>query len=245
MADDNKRWIGARTRRVNLGGRDVIAEGLSDHVWTDFYHRALTASWPVFFAGSLRIFFAVEPAVRRPLPARRPPRQQHADGRFDRSVLLQRRDPRHGRLRRHASADLFRAQRRDGGNLHRHDLDRRHDRADFRALFTAASALSVRPQSRGRAARRIARADDPARQCARQYDLGRQRAAVATGDGVYQRGPAVSALSRATTGAQRESNLCLELDHFSQDRRGQSARQCRCGEPGRAGFVAAADRIGT
>ena len=56
MADDRKRWIGARTRRVNLGGRDVIAEGLSDHVWTDFYHRALTASWPVFFAGSLSIF---------------------------------------------------------------------------------------------------------------------------------------------------------------------------------------------
>ena len=59
MADGKKRWIGAPMRRVNLGGRDIVTEGLSDHVWTDFYHRASTASWPLFFAGSLSIFLVL------------------------------------------------------------------------------------------------------------------------------------------------------------------------------------------
>jgi len=59
MAQGDKRWIGARRRRVTLGGRDVITEGLSDHVWTDFYHRAMTTSWPVFFASSLSVFLTL------------------------------------------------------------------------------------------------------------------------------------------------------------------------------------------
>lgn len=59
MAAGNKRWIGVRTRRVNLGGRDIITEGLRDRAWMDFYHRAMTASWWMFFAGTLGTFMAL------------------------------------------------------------------------------------------------------------------------------------------------------------------------------------------
>jgi inward rectifier potassium channel len=32
-----------------LGGRKVIAAGLENNLWTDFYHNAMTATWPMFF----------------------------------------------------------------------------------------------------------------------------------------------------------------------------------------------------
>ncbi len=33
-----------------MGGRKVITEGLEHNLWTDFYHNAMTVSWPYFFA---------------------------------------------------------------------------------------------------------------------------------------------------------------------------------------------------
>ena len=41
---------------VNLGGREIEARGLADSYWTDRYHRAMSASWPVFFGTAAAIF---------------------------------------------------------------------------------------------------------------------------------------------------------------------------------------------
>ncbi|WP_114809437.1 ion channel [Paraburkholderia kururiensis] len=49
-----KRWRDGR--RVAFGSRVVIAHGLPLPFWQDFYHRALTVSWPMFF-GALAAFF--------------------------------------------------------------------------------------------------------------------------------------------------------------------------------------------
>ncbi len=59
MVDSRKRWLGARTRRVSLGGREIVTEGLTTRAWSDFYHRAMTASWRVFFAGTLSVFLGL------------------------------------------------------------------------------------------------------------------------------------------------------------------------------------------
>ena len=49
----------ARPRRRVLGGRRIIAEGLGRAPWTDFYHNAMTASWPRFFAALAAAFVAL------------------------------------------------------------------------------------------------------------------------------------------------------------------------------------------
>ncbi len=59
MTNGGRRWLGARTRRIRIGEREVITEGLGGRIWTDFYHRAMTASWPVFFAGTTSSFLAL------------------------------------------------------------------------------------------------------------------------------------------------------------------------------------------
>ena len=56
MADDDKRWTGARTRRVRLSGREIITEGLGESSWTDLHHRAMTVGWPLFVASGLCVF---------------------------------------------------------------------------------------------------------------------------------------------------------------------------------------------
>ncbi|MGO4871146.1 MAG: ion channel [Roseiarcus sp.] len=48
-----------RSRVRSLGGRRIIAEGLEHGLWTDFYHNAMTASWPTFFAALAAIFVAI------------------------------------------------------------------------------------------------------------------------------------------------------------------------------------------
>ena len=48
-----------RSRVRSLGGRRIIAEGLEHGLWTDFYHNAMTASWPAFFAALAAAFVAV------------------------------------------------------------------------------------------------------------------------------------------------------------------------------------------
>ncbi len=39
-----------RPRIITIAGRDFVSQGLSPRFWDDIYHRALTVSWPVFFA---------------------------------------------------------------------------------------------------------------------------------------------------------------------------------------------------
>lgn len=54
----NRRQRAERPRRLNLGGREVESYGLRTDFWSDFNHRCLTASWPVFFAGAAVLFLA-------------------------------------------------------------------------------------------------------------------------------------------------------------------------------------------
>ena len=46
-----------RTRIVTIGNRRVLTSGLAEPFLGDFYHRAMTVSWPVFFASFAAIFF--------------------------------------------------------------------------------------------------------------------------------------------------------------------------------------------
>ena len=48
-----------RSRLRSLGGRKIIAEGLEQGLWTDFYHNAMTVSWPTFFGALAAAFVAV------------------------------------------------------------------------------------------------------------------------------------------------------------------------------------------
>jgi inward rectifier potassium channel len=47
---------GRRPRMVQIGGRPFVSEGLQERVWDDFYHRALTVTWPVFFGLATSVF---------------------------------------------------------------------------------------------------------------------------------------------------------------------------------------------
>lgn len=44
-------------RTVTIAGRDIVI-GRSAGFWSDFHHRALTVSWPMFFLGAAGIFLA-------------------------------------------------------------------------------------------------------------------------------------------------------------------------------------------
>jgi inward rectifier potassium channel len=47
-----------KARIVELGGREVIAEGLRLNFWADISHRCMTASWPSFISGAALVFVA-------------------------------------------------------------------------------------------------------------------------------------------------------------------------------------------
>jgi inward rectifier potassium channel len=47
-----------KTRVVQLGGREVIAEGLRLSFWADISHRCMTATWPAFIGGAVLVFMA-------------------------------------------------------------------------------------------------------------------------------------------------------------------------------------------
>jgi inward rectifier potassium channel len=51
-----------RARVVQLGGREVITEGLYLNFWADISHRCLTASWPSFIGGAALVFTAFNAA---------------------------------------------------------------------------------------------------------------------------------------------------------------------------------------
>jgi inward rectifier potassium channel len=56
-ATPGRRPIRARIR--TLGDRRIIAEGLEGNFWTDLYHNAMTASWPVFMGMLAAAFVAL------------------------------------------------------------------------------------------------------------------------------------------------------------------------------------------
>lgn len=45
-----------RPRVLMMGGRKFVSQGFHEHLWEDFYHRALTVSWPRFFGVAICIF---------------------------------------------------------------------------------------------------------------------------------------------------------------------------------------------
>ena len=45
-----------RRHPVRVGRSEIETRGLADSVWTDRYHRAMAASWPVFFGTAVAIF---------------------------------------------------------------------------------------------------------------------------------------------------------------------------------------------
>lgn len=46
----------SKAQVVQIGGREVIAEGLHLNFWADISHRCMTASWPAFIAGAALVF---------------------------------------------------------------------------------------------------------------------------------------------------------------------------------------------
>jgi inward rectifier potassium channel len=46
----------SKARVVQIGGREVIAEGLDLTFWADISHRCMTATWPSFIAGAVLVF---------------------------------------------------------------------------------------------------------------------------------------------------------------------------------------------
>ncbi len=48
-----------RSKLIKLGGREIVSRGLVIGFWNDLYYRAMTVSWPSFFAGAAVIFLAL------------------------------------------------------------------------------------------------------------------------------------------------------------------------------------------
>ena len=56
MAKTRPSLFRRKPRIVQIGGRPFVSEGLPERLWDDFYHRALTISWPVFFGMATGVF---------------------------------------------------------------------------------------------------------------------------------------------------------------------------------------------
>ncbi|WP_114241282.1 ion channel [Dyella sp. C9] len=57
-----KQLFRQRPRTVFIGGRPFISEGLTQRMWEDIYHFALTIRWPSFFALAAAIFVLLNTA---------------------------------------------------------------------------------------------------------------------------------------------------------------------------------------
>jgi inward rectifier potassium channel len=44
---------------IRLGSREIVARGLTGGLWSDLYYRAMTVTWPAFFAGAAAIFLVL------------------------------------------------------------------------------------------------------------------------------------------------------------------------------------------
>ncbi|PXV57353.1 inward rectifier potassium channel [Dyella jiangningensis] len=53
-----RQWLD-RPRIIQIGGRPFVSEGLTQRVWDDIYHFALTIRWPTFFGLAATIFVIV------------------------------------------------------------------------------------------------------------------------------------------------------------------------------------------
>ncbi|MDR3444508.1 MULTISPECIES: ion channel [unclassified Dyella] len=51
-------WLN-RPRTIQIGGRPFVSEGLTQRIWDDIYHSALTIRWPTFFGLAAAVFLAL------------------------------------------------------------------------------------------------------------------------------------------------------------------------------------------
>lgn len=51
-------WLN-RPRTIQIGGRPFVSEGLTQRIWDDIYHFALTIRWPTFFGLAAAIFLVL------------------------------------------------------------------------------------------------------------------------------------------------------------------------------------------
>lgn len=56
MTAGRTRWWEHKPREVLIGGRRFVPKGLHENLWEDFYHRALTITWPRFFGVAIGVF---------------------------------------------------------------------------------------------------------------------------------------------------------------------------------------------
>jgi inward rectifier potassium channel len=52
----------SRSQIVRIGPREIETRGLNSGFWTDLFHRAMTVSWPLFFASAALIFLVLNSA---------------------------------------------------------------------------------------------------------------------------------------------------------------------------------------
>ena len=56
MAKTRRKRSDGKSQLVRFGHREIETLGLSQGVWTDLYHRAMSVYWPVFFGSAALVF---------------------------------------------------------------------------------------------------------------------------------------------------------------------------------------------
>jgi len=59
LAKARRKRSDRKSQIVRFGHREIETLGLTQGVWTDFYHRAMSVYWPVFFGGAALVFVAL------------------------------------------------------------------------------------------------------------------------------------------------------------------------------------------
>jgi inward rectifier potassium channel len=71
-----------KSKLIRLGGREIVSRGLASAFWTDLYYRAMTVSWPGFFAGAAVIFLTLNGVFAFAFALGRDPIANTTPGRF-------------------------------------------------------------------------------------------------------------------------------------------------------------------
>ena len=186
-----------KTHIVRIGTREMEARGLADGFWTDLYHRSMTVYWPVFF-GTAALIFVLLNAVFASLfyLGDQPIANVAGDLPLPLSLF-------YFSIETLATVGY--------GDMHP-QTNYGHVIATVE-IFTGMCFLAVmtglifarfsRPRARFIFAEHPvvtiasgpADADDPRRQCAQQYDLAGDRAAVAVSPGKHRRRPSATGVT--------------------------------------------------
>ena len=212
----------ARASRASMiGGRRIIAEGLERAPWTDFYHNAMTVSWPTFFGALaaafvvLNLLFALvymlgEDADRQRAGRAASPISSSSASRRPRPSATA------TCIRRPSTATSSRPSKTSSAGAVRGD-----DRPGLRAFLAAARAADLRAQSRDRRPRRRADADRSASPTRATPSSPRRAPSCGRcAPKLTAEGRRLVSFERTAAGQERESGPRAELDAVSRDRRG-------------------------